>query len=1077
MDSQLRSPERGGSRDPPSGGGSYDHAKRSFDIPAPPGDPPSGDGSYGRWGPRLRVRERSYGKANPLDWEVDFSLSQPANGLMSQSSTLQPSTSYLARFGLTSFRPGQEEVVRNVLEGKDVLCVMPTGGGKSLCYQLPSLAMEGTTLVVSPLIALMKDQVDVLEQRGIPAALLNSTLSGSEQAQVMQQMAAGRYAMVYVAPERLRTRHFQDAVRTANVSLLAVDEAHCMSEWGHDFRPDYARLGMFRERYLNNVQTIALTATATPTVRDDIQSLLNMRQPKCFVTGFARKNLHFGVTHTKGDREKDEAVLEYLRQQSGTGIIYAATRKRCEELAEWLPEKLGRRVGVYHAGLDGRQRQEVQEAFMAGELSAIVATNAFGMGIDKSDLRYVVHYNMPGSLEAYYQEAGRAGRDGLPSECRLFFAYSDRYVQEFFIENRYPSADTVRDVYRYLLSRSEDPIELTLQQVKDALGGKISAESVSTAEALLARAGVLKRLDSSANHAVIRIDSDLATLQDLLPREAKIRRKVMAACEKVVGSHRGEDVYVRPSRLADLAGLEREQLARSLRELTRLQAFDYIPPFRGRAVHFLRRDVPFEELEIDFEELARRKAAEYEKLEAVVSFARNGRCRQLAILDYFGDPNAERCGNCDLCCPPGKTSGSAAASKLSAGVQIKGVDSEVLTRGVRIALSGLARMHGRFGKQMVAQMLCGSQNKKMQQWKLNRLSTYGMLSGLKQTQVSELLDAICDAGLAEQVEVDERRPTMRLSELGQEVMKGQAVVPASLRLPFPLAKRLAACAASHEAGDMPKRSSEDSEASDPVGSGEGADAQASDATPHPHVLSKLKSWRRKVTAALGIPAYRVLSNATMERIAIELPADTEQLGAVKGIGPATVEQFGYDIVEMVASAGSLPLDPDPLDAPAAASAAATASAGDPQSVDSDHPTLPSGSGDAATPGVQASPAKQPASAESSAAVVAPVAVPAGRKSSENAADDFYWTWRLFSDGYSIEEVLQIRRSDTPGIIGDLLAAADAGHPVRLGWVAAAEQQRVLQTWRELPAEAGQREAERLSASIDPQLLALARRIL
>src|SRR6056297_2608377 len=952
-----------------------------------------------------------------------FSIS--TNGLMPQTSTIDQSATLLPRFGLSSFRPGQEDVVRNVIEGHDVLCVMPTGGGKSLCYQLPSLVMKGTTLVVSPLIALMKDQVDALEQRGISAALLNSTLTGSEQADVMRNMSEGRYEMVYVAPERLRNRFFQDAIKGANVSLLAVDEAHCMSEWGHDFRPDYARLGMFRERYLNNVQTIALTATATPTVRDDIQALLNMRSPKCFVTGFKRENLHFGVTHTKGDREKDEAVLKYLEQTPGAGIIYASTRKRCEQLGELLKGSDPRSVGSYHAGMAADERREIQEAFMRGDCEIIVATNAFGMGINKSDLRFVVHYNMPGSLEAYYQEAGRAGRDGLPSDCRLFFAYSDRYIQEFFIENRYPSAETVHDVYRYLLSRSEDPIELTLQQVREGLGGKVAAESISTAEALLGRAGVLKRLDSSANHGIIRIDSDLPTLQDMLPREAKIRRRVLAACEKVVGSHRGEDVYVRPSRLAELAGLERDQLARSLRELMKLRAFDYVPPFRGRAVHFLRRDVPFEELDIDFEELARRKAAEYEKLEAVVSFARNGRCRQLAILDYFGDPNAERCGNCDLCCPPGKPKLTGADAKLSSGVEIQGVDSEALTRGIRIALSGLARMHGRFGKTMVAQMLCGSQNKKMQQWKLNRLSTFGMLSGLKQGQVTEVLDAICDAGMAEQIEVDDRRPTIKLSELGQEVMKGVTPVPASLRLGFPLAKRLATCAAALEPGDMPNRPAPGSEDDGSTTAAATEQPAAADGTGQPDeaILLKLKSWRRKVTAALGIPAFRVLSNATIERIAIDKPTDTEQLAMLKGIGPSTIEQFGHDIVEIVLTVSSA--EPDD-DSPAAENSPAA---------DNSSETQPN---DASA--TEATAAALPASASLGPDDDASAAESAKAADSPPA---HYWSWRLFADGYSSEQVVAIRRCDRDTVLRDLITAASEGHPVDLDWVIQPEERRVI----------------------------------
>ena len=271
----------------------------------------------------------------------------------------------LPRFGLSEFRTGQREVVDAVESGDDVMCVMPTGGGKSLCYQLPSLARDGTTIVVSPLIALMKDQVDTLERHGIAARLINSSLSAVEQSDVMNSMAAGELDLVYVAPERLRNSRFLESVRRANITLLAVDEAHCVSEWGHDFRPDYARLGYFRKRYLNNVQTIALTATATPLVRQDIRELLGMKQAQVFVTGFSRENLRFSVFHARTDADKNQQLIDYLRQQSGAGIIYAATRKRCEEIADWLPTELRRPIGVYHAGLEPAQRRRVQDQFMS----------------------------------------------------------------------------------------------------------------------------------------------------------------------------------------------------------------------------------------------------------------------------------------------------------------------------------------------------------------------------------------------------------------------------------------------------------------------------------------------------------------------------------------------------------------------------------------------------------------------------------------------------------------------------------------------------------------------------------------
>jgi len=986
---------------------------------------------------------------------------------MPPATPLAEPASLLGRFSLSRFRPGQEDVIRSILQGHDALCVMPTGGGKSLCYQLPSLALPGTTVVVSPLIALMKDQVDVLREKGIDAALVNSSLSLSEQQEAMRRLAAGELDLIYVAPERLRNRHFLEAVKHAEISLLAVDEAHCMSEWGHDFRPDYARLGMFRDRYLGGVQTVALTATATPTVRQDIQSLLGMSAPKNFVTGFARENLRFSVTHCKGDREKEEQLLAYLQQQPGAGIIYAATRKRCEELGDWLPERLKRRVGVYHAGLEPGQRQAVQEAFMRGELSVIIATNAFGMGIDKADLRFVIHYNMPGSLEAYYQEAGRAGRDGQPSECRLLFSYSDRYIQEFFIENRYPSPETIRDVYRYLLSRSEDPIEQTLQQIREALGMKGATEAVGTAESLLARAGVLKRMDSSANHAVVRIDSDLPTLLDLLPPEAKLRRRVMQACEQLIGKRRHEDVYVRPARLMERAEVDREQLSRTLRELSRLQAFDYVPPFRGRAVHILRRDLRFEELEIDFAELERRKAAEYEKLEAVVSFARHGRCRQLAILEYFGDPAAQRCGNCDLCAPAGMP-GLAAPTATPPADAHEGVDQEALVRGVRVALSGVARMHGRFGKQVVAQMLCGSQNKKMQQWKLNRLSTYGMLSGMRQSQVTDLLDALCDGGMVEQIEVDERRPTIRLTSLGEEVMKGLTELPASLRLTKPLAKRLANVAGQHEQGDMPQATA-----------GETPDASAGPAERDGQVaglVERLKSWRRKTSAARGVPAYCILSNATMDRIAEAQPTSDAQLEAIKGVGEATVEQFGEAILQLLAIARG--------ESPAGSVSSAetetedrTGSGADEETA-SPHPPAgrpPQATARASEPATSSRAIPETAIAAGTAVASEAEAEAAGAEPAEagGLAVDVYWTWRLFHDGYTLDQIAAIRRIDRGAVIADLQKAGGAGRAIDLQWVATPKQVEILEKLVATSEAGRQHLLEQLPPELDPAIVSLA----
>ena len=332
-------------------------------------------------------------------------------------------------FGYDQFRPLQEEVISNVLNGEDSLVIMPTGGGKSLCYQLPALRLEGLTLVVSPLIALMKDQVDSLKGIGIRAEFLNSTLSYNEMSRVRGEAMRGELKILYVSPERLALDTFRSFLSNLKVSLVAVDEAHCISEWGHDFRPDYRELGALR-RSMSDVPFIALTATATPRVRDDIVTQLGLKSPPRFVASFNRANLTYEVRPKRNAFAQLTEFLEERRDQAA--IIYCHSRKETEELAVDL-QQLGIRARAYHAGMDAEMRRRTQEGFITGEFPIVVATIAFGMGIDKPDVRLVVHYSIPKSLESYYQETGRAGRDGLPSDCILLYSYGDKSRQEFFI--------------------------------------------------------------------------------------------------------------------------------------------------------------------------------------------------------------------------------------------------------------------------------------------------------------------------------------------------------------------------------------------------------------------------------------------------------------------------------------------------------------------------------------------------------------------------------------------------------------------------------------------------------------------
>lgn len=688
---------------------------------------------------------------------------------MSSTTHLEPE-SLLSRFRLEGFRPGQLDVIATVLSGEDCLCVMPTGGGKSLCYQLPALALGGTTLVVSPLIALMKDQVDQLESLGIRATLINSTLSPAEQYARLDAMRDGAYELVYVVPERFRSNRFLEALKSVDLKRLAIDEAHCISEWGHDFRHDYARLGQFRQK-IGNPPTIALTATATADVRADIIAQLQLKEPRVYITGFSRPNLHYAVTNPGSDRRKDDELVEFLAATPGSGIVYASTRKRCEEVGDMINARAKRKACVYHAGMTNEDRHKAQDEFMLGKSEIVVATTAFGMGIDKRDVRFVVHYNLPGTIEGYYQEAGRAGRDGQPSHCLMLFSQGDRRIQEFFIESSYPAREVVERVCDFLRSQPVDPIEMTQQELKEELGLQMSAEGVGTCEQLLEKAGVVERLEPRENMAIVRLNSDLPALVDLLPKAAKTQRRVLQALERIVGPRRFETVYFNHRDLLAELELEATQWNRAMREVLALKVVDYVPPFRGRAIHVLDRDTPFDQLDIDWQKLDQRKQAEYDKLQRVIDFAQGNRCREQYILEYFGQSGElVPCGRCDNC---HKRSGR---SRVTATATVTDTAPQQLDAAVRMALSGVARSRARFGKVLVAQMLCGSKSAKLVKFGLQRLSTYGLFEHFKQDDVVELLNALIAIGYLEQVDMQSDRPKLQLTDAGTDVMTGRAAI-------------------------------------------------------------------------------------------------------------------------------------------------------------------------------------------------------------------------------------------------------------------------------------------------------------
>ncbi|RMG56512.1 MAG: ATP-dependent DNA helicase RecQ [Acidobacteria bacterium] len=647
---------------------------------------------------------------------------------MSEAAIMDQARALLRQaFGHSDFREGQAEVIEAILQGRNCIVVMPTGGGKSLCYQLPALLLPGRTLVISPLIALMKDQTEALERRGISATFINSSISFEEQKARLTAFAAGRARILYIAPERFRSSYFIEVLRQVPLSLFAIDEAHCISHWGHDFRPDYLRLRAVIEQ-LGRPPVVALTATATPTIRMDIAEQLGLEEAEHFVAGFDRVNLKLQVQHRRTHKEKLAFIERVLNEVAGSGIIYGATRKIVDSVARELRAR-GIRALPYHAGLPGSERERAQNAFMDDEVDVIVATNAFGMGIDKPDIRFVIHYNLPDSIDSYYQEMGRAGRDGRESMCSLLFAWSDVRIQEYFIEADHPHPDLIARVYQFLVERSSETQEISPRGLAEALGER-NVLAVNTALVRLEKAGHIHLMRTSIG------DDPLYHIQLLDPEPCDRLRidKVELARRAAFDRWKLQQMIAYAQTNRCLRGFILDYFG----DRKRVERCGACSTCLGRV---RRTTITFRSPLTPLDEFIIESAPSGEELRERLRRTADRR-RKLA--------RAER----PLPSPSSRET-----------IAIENLDA------ARCILECVAEHQFRFGQSTIAAMLRGSMNKSIRRWRLNHSPHHGRLSYMKQTEIRRSIDLLIERGYLTVRKSRRVYPLIGLTEKGWELIR------------------------------------------------------------------------------------------------------------------------------------------------------------------------------------------------------------------------------------------------------------------------------------------------------------------